>query len=322
MHYVGRARHAETRGENPIAPGLFPLGTEFLHSVRYLDVTADGTVTMAARMKELRYAQKKRWFSYTDLKAVAAADVVEATESTTGAREVLWQNDHGIANGQGWYFQGFIEAADGSLRPQSYEETVACAGCHGGIGATTDSVFSFARKLPSTTPAPARGWFHWSQHDLRGLSEPRRADGGYEYTTYLQQNGAADDWRENKEAQAGFFDAAGALRANAVAALHRDVATLLLPTAARALQLDRGYRTLVAQQSFVRGRDGPGTPSDNIFQQAPDQQPTGIGAAVAGPHQPTVAPVVAPPRRRRVNGHSERGAVPRSGCCTPRPRGS
>jgi hypothetical protein len=60
---------------------------------------------------------------------------------------------------------------DGSLRPQSMEESTFCAGCHGGIGATTDSIFSFARKLGGR--APARGWFHWSQRDLRGIAERR-----------------------------------------------------------------------------------------------------------------------------------------------------
>lgn len=307
MHYVGRAQQSERSIDNPIAPGLFPLGTEFLHSVRYLDGTADGTVTMAARMKELRYARKKRWFSYADLKASAAADAVETTESTTGAREVLWQNDHGITNKQGWYFQGFIEAADGSLRPQSYEETVACAGCHGGIGATTDSIFSFARKLPAS--ALARGWFHWTQHDLRGLPEPRRADGEYEYTTYLRENGAADDFRDNKEAQARFFDAAGQLRADAVAALHKDVATLLVPSPARALELDRGYRAIVVEQTFTHGRDVPAAASANVYADAPGGKPTGIRAPFAGPHQPR--PVAPPP----VSGHSGRGGVPRSGCC-------
>jgi hypothetical protein len=251
-----------------------------------------------------------------DLKASAAADAVETTESTTGAREGLWQNDHGITNKHGWYFQGFVEAADGSLRPQSYEETVACAGCHGGIGATTDGIFSFAHKLPAS--APARGWLHWTQHDLRGLPEPRRADGEYEYTTYLRENGAADDFRENKEAQARFFDGAGRLRQGAVAALHKDVATLLVPSAARALDLDRGYRAIVAEQGFSRDRDAPGTTraSANVYADAPGGKPTGVRSPFAGPHQPR------PAAARPVSGHSERGAVPRSGCCRRRRRRS
>ena len=36
MHYAGMARAEE--GQLPIAPGLFPTGTEFFHTVRYLDV--------------------------------------------------------------------------------------------------------------------------------------------------------------------------------------------------------------------------------------------------------------------------------------------
>ena len=34
MHYAGRARDLERRGDFPIAPGLFPLHTEFFHTRR------------------------------------------------------------------------------------------------------------------------------------------------------------------------------------------------------------------------------------------------------------------------------------------------
>src|SRR5262249_28286595 len=112
MRFVGRAREHENDGTFPIVAGLFPLGTEFLHSVRYLDVTSDGKVAMAPRMKELRYAKKVRWFSYADLKAKAAAEKIEQQESAIGAIEIIWQFDRGVYNGQGWLLQGFIEAAD------------------------------------------------------------------------------------------------------------------------------------------------------------------------------------------------------------------
>src|SRR4051812_15162470 len=68
--------------------------------------------------------------------------------------------ENGVANGKGWRLQGFIEAADGSLRPQSYEESLTCDGCHGAIGRGVDSVISFPRKLAADLSSD--GWFHWS----------------------------------------------------------------------------------------------------------------------------------------------------------------
>ena len=153
---VGRARDARrTTERSSWYPGLFPLNTEFLHSVRYLDVDASGAVVMAPRMKELRYTKKVRWLSPADLAAHAAAEATEQTESPDGAVEFIWQFDRGIYNGQGWLLQGFIEAANGMLRPQSYEESLFCVGCHGEIGATTDSIFAFARKLDDEAPRAA-----------------------------------------------------------------------------------------------------------------------------------------------------------------------
>jgi len=284
MHYAGRARALERQGTFPAGPGLFPLGTELLHSVRYLDVGPRGEVTMAPRMKELRYMKKVRWFGAADLRAHAAAETVEQTESATGAFEYIWQGDRGIYNDQGWLLQGFIEAADGSLRPQSYEESVTCVGCHGEIGATTDSTFAFARKLGPD--APAHGWFHWSQHDLRGLPEPRRRDGRFEYTLYLETNGAGDELRENREVIARFFDARGALRPDAVAALHRDIATLLLPSAARALDLDRASWAMARDQSYDRGRDVVLEVAHNVHRRVDVGEKTGVETALGGPEEP------------------------------------
>jgi hypothetical protein len=285
MTYVGRAR-ALDRGSFPIEPGLLPLNTELLHSVRYLDVTAGGEVAIGARMKELRYAKKVRWLSPADLEAKAAAEVIEQAESATGVLEYLWQFDRGIYNGQGWLLQGFIEAADGSLRPQSYEESLTCVGCHGEIGATSDSTFAFARKLGPEAGVPARGWFHWTQHGLRGLPEPRRRDGRFEYTLYLETNGAGDELRENREVEARFFDARGALRPEAVAGLHADIATLLLPSPARALDLDRASWALAREQTFAAGRDVVLEPARNVHRRVTAGEKTGAGSALAGPETP------------------------------------
>jgi hypothetical protein len=279
MHYAGKAGEAEAAGQFPIASGLFPLGTEFFHTVRYLDLDASGVVTMAPRMKEVRYARKVSYLTYEALRGRAAADVREQARSRDGSRRINWQGERGIDNGQGWIFQGFIEDKDGSLRPQSREETVFCAGCHGGIGATADAIFSFPRKLGASEAA--RGWFHWSQHGLRGLPEPKRSDGRYEYSLYLEQAGAGDELRENTEVLHRFFDERSALRPDEVRQLHGDVARLLLPSAGRALDLDRAYRAIVEAQAFDRGRDAVLAPTKSVYEAPPLGQPTGVRAAVA-----------------------------------------
>jgi hypothetical protein len=278
MHYVGRARDLERRGEFPIAPGLFPLHTEFFHTVRYLDVGADGVVTMARRMKEVRYARKVKWLTYDQIEAHVGLEKYATMSSTDRTHGVQWLGEAGVSNEQGWNFQGFIEARDGSLRPQSMEESAFCEGCHSGIGATTDGIFSFPRKLGDK--AQARGWFHWSQHDLRGIAEPKRRDGQFEYTLYLREAGAGDELRSNSEILSRFFDERGSLRPHEVASLHADIARLLLPSPSRALDLDRAYHAVVLDQSFDHGRDAVLSASPNVEQSPAMGEKTGITDAV------------------------------------------
>jgi hypothetical protein len=262
MHYVGQAGSLQSTGQFPIAPGLFPVATEFFHTVRYLDVGPDGVVGMAPRMKEVRYARKAMWMTYDALKEHVAMEAKITATAPHRTHGVEWYREAGVANGLGWYFQGFIEAGDGSLRPQSLEESAFCEGCHGGIGATTDGIFSFARKLgPGAT---ARGWFHWSQHDLRGIPEPKRRDGQFEYTLYLGEAGAGDELRSNAEVLGRFFDGNGDLKPDEVARLHTDITRLLLPSPARALDLDRAYHAVVLDQSFDHGRDAVLAASPNV----------------------------------------------------------
>jgi hypothetical protein len=277
MHYVGLAHEAEVSSDFPIAPGLFPLGTEFFHTVRYLDVGPDGVVTMAARMKEVRYAKKVRWASYEIARAHAAREAQEQEESSDGTHDIQWANELGVFT-RTWVLQGFIETRDGSLRPQTFEETAFCAGCHSGIGATTDGMFALARKIDDARHA--RGWFHWSQRDLRGIVEPRRADGEYEYTFYLRQAGGGDELRENAEVTRRFFDDHGALRPAEISRLHRDGAALLLPSPERALDLDRAYRAIVEAQGFEKGRDAVLAPARNVDVDVPLGQSTGVRQAI------------------------------------------
>lgn len=263
MRYVGRARALQISGQFPIAPGLFPLHTEFFHTVRYLDVGPDGVVTMASRMKEVRYARKAVWMTYDALKAHVGLEAKATATNPDRTHGVEWFRESGVSNGLGWYFQGFIEAKDGSLRPQSLEESAFCEGCHGGIGATVDGIFSFPRKMRAGVPA--KGWFHWSQHDLRGIPEPKRRDGQFEYALYLREAGAGDELRSNAEVLKRFFDDGGHLRPEEVSALHVDISRLLLPTPARAIDLDRAYRAVVLDQTFDHGRDAVLEPSPNVL---------------------------------------------------------
>lgn len=281
MSYVGLAKAGQESGELHLAAGLFPEGTEFLHSVRYLDLDESNKVKLAARMKELRYARKTGWRNYTQLQDAALAEIKEKDDFPDRLRQLIGNVEQGMSNGQSWIYQGFIEDRQGALRPQTYEESSTCMGCHGGVGATTDSNFSFPRKLGYDSFQ--HGWYHWGQQGLAGIPEPKRADGQYEYTHYLEQNGAGDEFRENREVIEKFFDASGLLKADKSAALHADIAELLLPSADRALELNKAYKVIVDEQGFIYGRDAVVTPPANVHKTVEDGQVTGVSAVVTGP---------------------------------------
>jgi hypothetical protein len=269
MSWAGRASALQARGEIHLAAGLFPEGTEFAHSVRYLDVEG-GRVRMAARMKELRYMVKQAWTSYGTLEHQATSEAAEKQQSPHKTRPIVGNAERGIGNRVGWRIQGFIEDASGELRPQTLAEHAFCIGCHSGVGVTDDSVFSFGRKL--SAERFQRGWFHEGQRGLEGVPEPVRADGRGEYTFYLEQNGAGDELRANQEVVSRFFDASGALKPDMAARVHRDVSVLLLPSPERALQLDKAYRVIVQEQSFVHGRDATVTPAVNVHRELPEPE--------------------------------------------------
>ncbi|HYQ15359.1 MAG TPA: hypothetical protein VEQ58_06375 [Polyangiaceae bacterium] len=277
FHYVGKAAELDAQKDGWPVAGSFPRGTEFLHSVRYLDVQ-DGKARMAPRMKELRYMRKQRFLNYGQLDQAAQAEAREKHKSPDKLKQIFANAERGVTTGVGWLMQGFIEDAHGDLRPQNVEETTACIGCHGGVGATTDATFTFARKLP---PGSFRdGWYHPSERGLEGVAEPKRADGRGEYAHYLAQVGGADDFRTNDEAYAKFFRPDGKLDPRATAKLARDVSLLLMPSASRALALDRAYLGLVRAQRFEAGRDVTVGSAPQIELALTQDAPTGIETAV------------------------------------------
>jgi hypothetical protein len=273
MSYVGGARLLQAAGEAPLAAGLYPLGTEFIHSVRYVDIDdADGEVHLSPRLKELRYMRKNAWQTYADLEEGALEEVKEDHDFPNRLPIFDGDAETGIANGTGWRLQAFIEDRDGTLRPQSFEETVFCTGCHGGIGATDDSTFAFARKLDE----PDGGWFHWTRRGLGGVPDPGAADGVGDYARYLSENGAGDEFRTNSETIAAFFEPDGKPNKEALARLRSDVAALLYPSRRHALDLDKAYRTIVLDQDFVRGRAPVLAPATNVHEKVEQDEPTGI----------------------------------------------
>lgn len=272
MSWVGAAK-----GEK-LAAGLFPVGTEFLHTVRYIDVSS-GQVAMARRIKEVRYGKKTRWQTYADLEEGGLAEAKE--RAAFPDRIVSFDGDveTGISNGMGWRYQAFIEDADGALRPQSFEETVFCIGCHSGVSVTDDAAYAFPRKLPADT-AHARGWYHWTQKSIAGTPEPIRADGRRELLTYLEENGAGDEFRNNAEVIARFIGADGRVTPEAAAALKDDISVLLFPSVERARTLNKAYREIVLEQSYIKGRDAVAQPARNVHREVEQNQPTGIETPV------------------------------------------
>lgn len=228
--------------------------------------------------------RKTVWQTYADLEDAALEEMKEDHDFPDRIPIFDGDAERGISNGAGWRLQAFIEDREGDLRPQSFEETVFCTGCHGGVGATDDSTFAFPRKLK--VAEPARGWFHWTQHGLTGIADPVRADGWGEYARYLKENGAGDEFRSNADVIRAFFDSDGAPDTDALKRLREDVAALLYPTRQRALELDKAYRTIVLDQDFLDGRDAQRTPVETVEHEVEQDQPTGI-----------VDPV--PPRWRR-----------------------
>lgn len=248
--YVGAA------DKIPVQRHLYPAGTEFLHSVRYLD--PDHPDMIATRMKELRYAVKRVWTD--DL----LLDLAYAEEKDHKERGLLplypGEPDQGLLNEFGWQFQGFIEDAEGRLRSQTHEESYYCMGCHGSIGVTVDQTFGFPRKVPG-----ASGWGYQS---LAGIADvPQVGHPDPEILTWFWRVGGGDEFRSNTEILGRFFpggmlDDASVRRA--APGGDRDIRWLLIPSRERALALNQAYMALVREQSFSQGRDAVLAPAHNV----------------------------------------------------------
>jgi hypothetical protein len=283
--YVGKAKNLLEEGKIHLAKGLFPENTEFLHSVRYINWNdAAQKIEIAPRMKELRYSKKYKWVTYSEIEKIATAEFWEMETSPDDQPSIeVFQGDymHGLKNGTGWVYQGFIEDKQGDMRPQTHEELINCMGCHSSLGATTDSAFAFPRKFEGILKdAVDYGWGHWSQKDLSGVKElvVKYKDYGpqYEYSFYLKNNHSGNEFRDNQEVIDKFFNKDGTMKQEMFKKLHNDISLLLYPSKQRALLLNKAYKALVEEQSFIYGRVPNIKPMKNVFKEVEAEQPTGI----------------------------------------------
>ena len=291
-NYVGLAKRYLKEKKVHLAPGLYPENTEFLHSVRYIDWD-DGKdqIALSARMKELRYAKKYAWKRYGEIERAAQAELWESLVlDRSEAKIALFKGNYeeGLRNEIGWVYQGFIENKEGRLRPQTHEETISCMGCHSQLGATTDSTFAFARKFEGVKEEQSEyGWGHWSQKGLNGVKEPvvEYVNYGkmYEYSFYLKNNHSANEFRKNDEVQKKFFDDNGSIKQEMLHALHNDISLLLHPSKERAMALNKAYKTLVEEQSYIFGRDTHIETMVNVYKEIKKGELTGVKEPIIKP---------------------------------------
>jgi len=251
--YLGDARDVVVRR------AIYPQGTEFLHSVRYLDPEVPSM--MAKRMKELRYSRKA---TEPETSEVLRAYELEGDEKTEGALPMFSGSaESGLYNDFGWMLQGYIEDDAGRLRLQTYEEHFACMGCHSATGVTLDQTFAFPRKVP--------GADGFRVQDLRGMVDaPQLGHRKPETLVYFERAGGGDEFRANAELSDRFL---GGGRVNArelqraAPGGDRDLAWLLAPSRERALLLAKAYMVVVRDQSFVLGRDAFPAPVENVHRE-------------------------------------------------------
>ncbi len=262
-HFVGGAASVD------VIWSLYPKGTEFLHSVRYLD--PDAPTQMAHRMKELRYSRKVELHDDWGLQNRSEREI----DDKEAGRTPVYRGSEmaGLITKYGWQLQGFIEDASGRLRLQTEEEHRFCMGCHGGIGVLVDGTFAFPRKVP--------GADGWRVHDLRGLVD--RPQAGHlvpEILTYFRRVRGGDETRANAELLTRFFpddvlDEAAVGRA--ASGGDRDLAWLLFPSRERAMALNKAYLAIVREQSFVRGRDAVLQPATRVHARIDGNGSTALG---------------------------------------------
>lgn len=262
-HYVGKASYMQ------VETFLYPRYTEFLHTVRYVGSTENSDIYNAPRMKELRYMIKAR--SYQDetaplTKYQLALIYEEEWQEKYKGDEPFYSSmlERGLYNAMGWWVQGFIEDADGDLRPQTYEETFYCMGCHTTLGSTVDQVFSFARKIDG-----AKGWGYIDLKQM--IDTPNIGEEEGEILTYFKRVGGGNEFRIENDINTKFFTE-GVLDEEKVKNA-KNIYELITPTRDSALKLNKAYRSLVKSQDFIHGREGNSEVVKNVHREITESTP-------------------------------------------------
>lgn len=257
-HYVGDASGIE------LSYQLYPQGTELLHTVRYIGVDDEGQIYNAPRMKEVRYMQKALFRSKESLASAYYAEAKDKAFEKLPQTRYLGE-EQGIDNGFGWTLNAYIEDAQGQLRPQHEQELAFCNGCHKTVGSTFDQTFSFARKVPG-----AKGWGYINLHEIDDVPNINEQEG--EFLTYMKRVGGGDEFRQNAEMLARWFNADGELNEAKVKQAN-SVYELITPSPERALALNKAYQTIVKEQSYLFGRDATITEATNVLSEIDAEQP-------------------------------------------------
>ena len=236
--FVGDANHIK------IPRQQYPIKTEIMHSVRYVGVDEQGQTYIPKRMKELRYMTKTKLLTDYDIDNAYRRERKEKLDEQLPS--FIRVKDRGFNNKFGWLIQGYIEDYNGELRPQSYEETLFCMGCHSAIGTTIDQTFAFPRKVT--------GKAGWGYINLKGMKDaPSNGQKEGEILQYLQVNGGGNEFRENKEMFNKWYKTDGTVNKDKVK--NSDVFELITPSKQRAYNLNKAYTQIVRTQSYIHGRD-------------------------------------------------------------------
>ncbi|MDP0489996.1 MAG: hypothetical protein Q7Q71_02955 [Verrucomicrobiota bacterium JB023] len=237
---------------------IYPAGTEFMHTVRYVGFDEDGEITVSKRMKEVRYMKKWRVYGKP---TYARSYELEGFEKEAGHLPSYQPlAEHGLDNKNGWSIAGFIEGYNGRLRVLTHEENFSCMGCHNSIGSTIDKTFSFPRKVEG-----AKGWGYI---DLKGMPDvPTLGEKKGEFETYLERVGGGSEFRNNVEMTKRWFQDNHPTKIDEKKlAKAKDVYDLITPSRKRALELNKAYKTIVEDQDYIYGKDAIITPPENVFE--------------------------------------------------------
>lgn len=234
---------------------LYPAGTEFLHTVRYLDVDENGIIKASPRIKEVRFSRKNRFVSASKINSVNYSERKE--KHYENLPTVQDYGHRGMSNRQGWTIWGFIENENGELRKQHFEEQFFCMGCHKSVGSTIDTTYSFPRKV--------EGADGWGYKDISKIKDvPNKGEIAGEYLTYLKRVGGGDEFRQNKEMLAKWFNSDGTVKEQEISELD-SIYPLITPSYERAMKLNKAYHQIVVNQSYIYGRDVNLTPAVNVY---------------------------------------------------------